>query len=214
MMQTVKKISTNGIKYLAPLTGSPDWYWGTDYTDGDLYEAEELWQNGHRIRQNRVILVRRDTGEVIEPVRAKPGQYFGQAGFADGRPLLLLADFPADEIRLLAYDAGADAVEPIVTIPRSAVKDCYNLMPHLSPLCLTRQTGDTFEIVWPERVSFPIEPQEGFCFRDGERLYFEKWFEDPDYRTELVVRDLTGAVLEQYPGTGQQMPDGQLWILR
>ena len=209
----VKRIPTGGIGYLHPLTGSPDWYWGTDHTHGDLYEAEELWQNGRPIRQNRLILVRRETGEVLEPIRAKPGQYFGQPGFADGRPLLLLADFPAGEIRLLACSAEADTVEPIVTLPRSAVKDCYNLMPHLSPLCLTRQTADTFEIVWPERVSFPIAPQETFCFRDGERLYFERWYEDPDYRTEVVVRDLDGNILDQRPGAAQQMPDGQLWTL-
>ena len=85
----------------------------------------------HRIRQNRVILVRRDTGEVIEPVKAREGQYFGQPGFADGQPLLLLADFPAGEIRLLAYDPETNAAGPIVILPRSAVKDCYNLMPHL-----------------------------------------------------------------------------------
>ena len=209
----VKRIPTGGIGYLHPLTGSPDWYWGTDHTHGDLYEAEELWQNGRPIRQNRLILVRRETGEVLEPIRAKPGQYFGQPGFADGRPLLLLADFPAGEIRLLACSAEADTVEPIVTLPRSAVKNCYNLMPHLSPLCLTRQTADAFEIVWPERVSFPIAPQETFCFRDGERLYFERWYEDPDYRTEVVVRDLDGNILDQRPGAAQQMPDGQLWTL-
>ena len=209
----VKRIPTGGIGYLHPLTGSPDWYWGTDHTHGDLYEAEELWQTGRPIRQNRLILVRRETGEVLEPIRANPGQYFGQPGFADGRPLLLLADFPAGEIRLLACSAEADTVEPIVTLPRSAVKNCYNLMPHLSPLCLTRQTADAFEIVWPERVSFPIAPQETFCFRDGERLYFERWYEDPDYRTEVVVRDLDGSILDQRPGAAQQMPDGQLWTL-
>ena len=209
----VKRIPTGGIGYLHPLTGSPDWYWGTDHTHGDLYEAEELWQTGRPIRQNRLILVRRETGEVLEPIRANPGQYFGQPGFADGRPLLLLADFPAGEIRLLACSAEADTVEPIVTLPRSAVKNCYNLMPHLSPLCLTRQTADAFEIVWPERVSFPIAPQETFCFRDGERLYFERWYEDPDYRTEIVVRDLDGNILDQRPGAAQQMPDGQLWTL-
>ena len=207
----VKRIPTGGIGYLHPLTGSPDWYWGTGFTHGDLYEAEELYHDGHPIRQNRLILVRRETGEVCEPVRAKPGQYFGQPVFADGHVVLLLADFPADEICLLSFDT--DNVEPVVTIPRSAVKDCYNLMPHLSPLCLTRQTADTFEIVWPERVSFPIQPQETFCFRDGERLYFERWYEDPDYRTEVVVRDLDGSILDQRPGAAQQMPDGQLWTL-
>lgn len=209
-MHQVKNIPTSGISYLEPLTGRPGWYWGMDYTHGDLYEAEELYRDGHRIRHSRLILVRRETGEVIEPVKAKPGQYFGAPVFSDGRPVLLLVDFPAEEIRVLAYDGD---IKPIVTLPLSAVPDCYNLMLHRSPLCLTRQTGDAFQIVWPEQVSFPIAAQETFCFRAGERLYFSKWFEDPDYREELVVRDLTGAVLAQRPGTAQTMPDGQLWTL-
>lgn len=213
-MRGVKTVETGGISYLAPLTGSPDWYWGTDHTHGDLYEAEELYRDGHRIRQNRVILVRRDTGAVYEPVQAKPGQYFGAPVFRDGRPVLLLADFPAGELRVLAYDADADAVEPVVTLPKRAVEDCYNLMLHLDPLCLTRQTGEAFELIWPERASFSIAPQETFCFRAGERLYFEKWFEDPDYRTEIIVRDLTGKLLDRHPGSAQLMPDGQLWILK
>ena len=211
MMQEIKTIPTGGIAYLEPLTGSPVWYWGTDHTHGDLYEAEELYLDGHPIRQNRLILVQRETGAVIEPVRAKPGQYFGAPVFADGCPVLLLADFPAGEIRVLQIDDGA--VTPLVTLPRDIVKDCYNLMLHLTPLCLTRQTGDTFEIVWPERVTFSIPPQETFCFRDGGRLVFERWYEDPDYRTEVVVRDLAGEILEQRPGAAQQMPDGQRWIL-
>ena len=110
-MQTANKIPTGGIAYLEPLTGSPDWYWGTDHTHGDLYEAEELYLDGHPVRQNRLILVRRETGAVVEPVRAKPGQYFGAPVCADGSPVLLLADFPAGEIRVLRYDG---AVTPLV----------------------------------------------------------------------------------------------------
>ena len=128
--------------------------------------------------------------------------------------MLLLVDFPAGELCVVAWDADTDAAQTLMTLPRSAVTDCYNLMLHPAPLCLTRQTADMFEIVWPERVSFPIAPQETFCFRDGERLYFEMWFEDPDYRTEVVVRDLTGARLDRFPGSAQLMPDGQCWILK
>ena len=211
MMQDVETVRTNGITFLEPLTGSPDWYWGTDHTHGDLYEAEELWRDGHRIRQNRLILVRRETGEVIEPVAARPGQYFGAPVYADGHPVLLLVDFPAGEIRVLAYDGN---VEPVVTLSRDAVGDCYNLMLHRSPLCLTRQTGEAFQIVWPERVTFPIAPQETFCFRAGGQLYFERWYEDPDYRTEVIVRSLSGGRLDQYAGSAQSMPDGQHWVLK
>ena len=41
----IKKIHTGGITYIQPLTGTDEWYWGTDYTSGDLYEAEELYRD-------------------------------------------------------------------------------------------------------------------------------------------------------------------------
>ena len=49
----------------------------------------------------------------------------------------------------------------------------------------------------------------------GDRLYFSAWFEDPDYREEVVVRSFaTGAVAERIPGALMEMPDGQRWIRR
>ena len=88
-------------------------------------------------------------------------------------------------------------------------------MLHISPLMLARQAADNeFQIVWPERVSFPIDPHDSFDFRDGDRLYFSRWQEDPDYREESVVRDLTtGEVLEVRPGALMELPDGQVWRL-
>ncbi len=210
----IKEIKTGGISYLAPLSGSADWYWGTDFTSGDLYEAEELWRDGHRIRQNRLILVHWPDGRVVEPVRAEEGQYFGLPAYDSGAPVILLADFPGKEIRLLRYDDGSGSVTPIVTLPRSAVEDCYNLMPHVSPLCLTRQTADRFQVLWPDRADFSIHPAESFCFRDGERLFFSRWYEDPDYREEVVVRRMPdGAILEQFRGALNDMPDGSQWLL-
>ena len=94
---TIKRINTGGISYLAPLTGSREWYWGTDYTSGDLYEAEELFRDGHRIRQNRLIFVHYPDGRVVEPVQAREGQYFGRPAW-DGGVVILLADFPAETL--------------------------------------------------------------------------------------------------------------------
>ena len=98
---TIKRINTGGISCLHPLTGSRDWYWGTDCTSGDLYEAEELYRDGHRIKQNRLIFVHYPDGRTAEPVQAKAGQYFGLPACDGGDPVILLADFPAEEIRLL-----------------------------------------------------------------------------------------------------------------
>ena len=216
MEQEVKivQINTGGIAYLSPLTGSRGWYWGTDYTSGDLFEAEELFRSGHRIRKNRLILVHYPDGRAVEPVKAEDGQYFGLPACDGGDPVILLADFPAGEIRLLRYDDARGEVSPIVTLPRSAVEDCYNLMPHRSPLCLTRQTADRFQIVWPDRADFPIHPAESFCFRDGDRLTFSRWYEDPDYREEVVVRRMPdGEIIAQFRGALNEMPDGQQWLL-
>jgi len=210
----IKRISTGGISYLAPLAGSAEWYWGTDYTSGDLYEAEELYRDGHRICQNRLIFVHRPDGRVAEPVSAGQGQYFGLPVCDGGDPVILLADFPAGEIRLLRYKDGCGEVTPIAILPRSAAEDCYNLMPHQSPLCLTRQTAERFQIIWPERADFAIHPAETFCFREGDRLWFSRWYEDPDYREEVVVRSFPdGRIVDRFRGSLNAMPDGQQWLL-
>ena len=52
-------------------------------------------------------------------------------------------------------------------------------------------------------------------FRDGDRLYFTLWHEDPDYWEEIVVRSLPdGAILEKFPGSIHTMPNGERWLLR
>ena len=210
----IKEIDTGGITHLEALAGSGGWYWGSDYTSGDLYEAEELFRSGHRIRCNRLIFVHSPEGRVEEPVPPADGQYFGRPVWDQEAIVFLLADFPAGELRLLRFDPGEGRVSPLLTLPLSAVEDCYNLMPHVSPLTLTRQTAERFQIIWPEKADFPIHPAESFCFREGERLYFSRWYEDPDYREEVVVRRVPdGAVLEQFRGTLDLMPDGQQWLL-
>ncbi len=209
----IRKIKTGGIGYLEPFPGSGGWYWGTDYTSGDLYEAEELWRDRHRIRQNRLIFADAD-GNVYEPVPPAEGCYFGRPAYDDGRIVILLADFPEGKVKLLAWDREKEELSGTAEIPLDEIEDCYNLMPQGDPLMVTRQAGDHFEIVWPERVRFSIGPSESFCFRDGERLYFSRWIEDPDYREEVVVRTLPdGAIAEVFDGSINCMPDGEMWIL-
>lgn len=210
----IQEIHTGGITYLEPLSGSGGWYWGTDWTSGDLYEAEELHRDGRPVRQNRLIFVHYPDGRLVEPVPAREGCYFGRPVWDGVGPVLLLADFPAGALRLLRYDGALGAVTPVVTLPRSAVPDCCNLTPHMSPLTLCRQGKDRFQIVWPERADFAIHPRESFCFRAGDRLLFSRWYEDPDYREEVVERRMPdGAVVSRRRGTLYTMPDGRGWLL-
>ena len=211
----MKRIITNGITNLEPLTGSNEWYWGADYASGDLYEAEELFRSGHPIRKNRLVLVRRPEGTVYEPVCAKPGQYLGRPAYHNGQVALLLVDFPKEEICIFSFDEAERTTEPLAVLPLSIVADCYNLMLEAPPLMLTRSAHDNqFQIIWPERRDFAIEDHEFFEFLEGNRLYTSVWYEDPDYREEVLVRDYdTGEVLERIPGSIRQMPDGQNWLL-
>ncbi len=211
----MKRIITNGITNLEPLAGSSEWYWGTDYASGDLYEAEELFRSGHPIRKNRLILVRRPEGTVYEPVHAKPGQYLGRPVYHNGQVVLLLVDFPQEKIHILIFRETDGTTEPLAMLPLSIVEDCYNLMLEASPLILTRSAHDNkFQILWPERRDFAIEDHEIFEFLEGNRLYTSAWYEDPDYREELLVRDYdTGELLERIPGNFRRMPDGQNWLL-
>lgn len=211
----MKRIVTNGITNLEPLIGSCDWYWGADYASGDLYEAEELFRSGHPVQKNRLILVHRPEGTVYEPVRTEPGQYLGRPVYHEGQVVLLLVDFQKAEIRILLFRETDGTTEPLAVLPLSIVTDCYNLMLEASPLLLTRSAHDNqFQILWPERRDFAIEDHEVFEFLEGNRLYTSVWYEDPDYREEVLVRDYnTGEVLERIPGNFRRMPDGQSWLL-
>lgn len=216
MTHDLKPIPTGGLTNLAELPGSDGWYWSCDYASGDLYEAQELFASGHPIKRNRLLFLHYPEGRVVEPMKAEEGQYFGAPAFWAGQLHLLLVDFPAAAIRIFRYDddAGQTALE--AQVPLGAVQDCYNLMLHASPLMLTRQGSENlFQILWPEQGAFSIGHRESFCSREGDRLYFTRWFEDPDYRDEVVIRRFPdGAILETFPGTLWEMPDGQRWVLQ
>lgn len=154
----MKRIITNGITNLEPLPGSSEWYWGADYASNDLYEAEELFRSGHPIEKNRLVLVHCPEGTVYEPVRTKSGQYLGRPVYHNGRVVLLMVDFPKEEIRILTFHEAEETTEPLAVLPLSIVADCYNLMLEASPLMLTRSAHDNqFQIIWPERRDFAIE---------------------------------------------------------
>ena len=211
----MKPIDLQGITNMELLRGGTDeWYWATDYIHGDLYEAEELFRTGHPVRSNRLYLIHYPDGTVYEPVTAVAGQYMGYPVYDNGAIALLSVNFPEGIIRILCF--RPDELSEIARIPLTTVKDCYNLMLHANPLTLTRQPGDhTIELLWPEQKRFSIEARESLNFRDGDKLYFTIWYEDPDYREETVVRSLRdGSILDRYTGDIRIMPNGEKWLIK
>ena len=211
----MKPINTKGITYLEKLEGTTKWYWGTDYIHGDLYEAEELFNNNHKIKSNTLLFVSYPDGKVIEPIKAQDGQYFGRPIYYNNNIIILIVDFNKQLIKLEQYDDITSEIVNTVSIPLSEVKDCYNLMLNTYPLMLTREGNENvFEIIYPNKIQFPIGNGESFYFRKDDHLYFSVWVEDEQYREEVIIRDInTGDIIEKKAGAITVMPDGQVWLL-
>lgn len=248
-----KEINLHGITYLQPLSvGTSEWYYGMDYTSGDLYEAEEIYEEKGKVRGNRLCLVHYPDGTIYEPMPARENLAIGEPVYVRGEDRIAFpaVDFAEGtitiwEVRCEALPAAghepageqeaAQSPAPVVPqtedgsrseaswkhlhklaeLPLSSIDNCYNLRLHVWPLTLSRQPNDgVFELVWPERRSIAVDERESFFYREGDRLYFNRWYEDPDYREETLIRSAaTGEVLEQLPGDIQIMPGGELWHL-
>lgn len=215
MVNKMKKIDIQGITYIESLAGSSEWYWGSDYIHGDLYEAEELFKMGHKVKSNRLVFVHYPDGSVVEPIKLQAGQYFGRPVYDNNNIVMLYVDFPYKQINLIQYNDKSGKTAPLTAVPLENVKNCYNLLLNQSPLMLTRQGREnTFEIIYPEKTEFAIGACESFYFREGDKLFFSAWYEDSDYREEVIIREIiTGRIVEKIPGSIRVMPDGQKWVL-
>lgn len=210
-----KYINTGGIQFIRRMEGTECWYWGTDVTDGDLYEAQELYETHHEKSCSRLVLVKYPEGEVYEPVERRVGLYFGVPVFHEGKVNILAVDFPQKKILLLKAGEDMKDVSVAASLKLSAVRDCYNLRLITEPLSIIRQGGENmFQIVWPRRAEFCIDSAESIDHREGSELVFSKWYEDPDYREETVIRSYpSGEIVKRIRGSVYAMKDGTNWIV-
>ena len=73
----MKAIDIHGMTNMELVRGETDeWYWATDYIHGDLYEAEELFRQGHPVRSNRLYLIHYLDGTVYEAVSSTNRSHF------------------------------------------------------------------------------------------------------------------------------------------
>ncbi len=196
----MKIINTNGITYLERFESSAEWYWGTDYASGDLYEAEELYRSGHCFEPNRLIFVHYPDGEVFEPIAPKKYQYFGTPVLINKYIYILIVNFKEEIIKINKWENKTIKTEKEIKL--NAIKDCYNLRIEGTPLTLIRQGDDNqFQILWPDCIEFSIGNRESFMFRENNQLIFSEWHEDPDYREEINIRNYSdGKIINKLPG--------------
>ena len=215
----MKTIGTDGITNIEPVPGATsEWYFGMDNEHGDLCEAEEIFLQGRVVKGRKFCLVHYPDGQVFFPVPKQEGHYCERPVFLDGAIYIHDVDFPKGSIRIVRFGCDDHKVSIHAELPLASVKDCYNLQLHIAPLTLSRQDGSRFEIIWPEKKSFTIDHHDSFFLRDGEKLFFNRWYEDGDgddymYWEDTIVTDLSGKEIESLPGDVMRMPDGELWHL-
>ena len=216
----MKTIETNGITYIKPVPGATgEWYFGTDYEQGDLYEAQEIFRDGYTVKGRELCLVHYPDGQVFYPVPKMEGRYNESPVFFEGGIFIIEVDFPNEIIKIIRFDCNDHQVSIHEELPLTVVEDCYNLQLHIAPLMLSRQCGNVLEIVWPEKKSVLMGEHESFFLRDEEKLFFNKWHEEGDgadykYWEETIVRDLNGNEIETLPGDVMLMPNGEIWNLK
>lgn len=211
----MKRIDTKGIQYLEAVEGTAEWYFAISYPAGDMYEAEELYQDGREVEGTVLLLIHYPDGKVYQPVECRKNQCLGRPVYSDGKLCFAGVDFYLAQVRVYGFDGENHELTVLHEMPLSEIKTCYNLMVHGRTLMLSGQgPGNDFEIYWPERKSYNIRMSESFFYREDNRLYFSAWYEDPDYREELIVRDVeTGEIIEQTPGDMFIMPNGEKWYV-
>lgn len=80
----MKTLETDGITYIEPVPGATsEWYFGVDYENGDLYEAEKLFNDGHPVKGRKLCIVHYPDGEVFFPVPKTEGHYSEKPVFVD-----------------------------------------------------------------------------------------------------------------------------------
>ncbi|HHX66736.1 hypothetical protein [Miniphocaeibacter sp.] len=225
----IKKIENISGEYLEKVEGTNEWYFQSHFKGEviDLYEVEGLYKGGYNFEGKNIRIIHFPDGEVYIPFSLQENVYI-ENPLWDGEIFWILrVDFSNELIEIWKYFPKEDKLEKETVVFLSEIRDCYNLKIQLNPITLYRQDGVILDIIWPEKKIIEMEDSESFYYRDNDKLYFNKWIEEPyfynsseevavkyHYYEEVVVRDLkTGKVKSRFKGSMVRMPNGTFWLV-
>ena len=180
--------------YFENIEGTSEWYYShvSSKSFCDLYEAEEIVNDGYTFVGMGCALIHYPDGKVFKPFEIRENIYVEKPVFLNGKIYFLEVDFDKKVMRVIYIDSeelissnfedGKESnedkfcnisIEDIkhveAEISLSEVEDCYNLMLKISPMMITRAGNDGyFEIIYPEKKRYNIDVREGFDFRNGD----------------------------------------------
>ena len=178
----------------------------------DFYDLVE-WSKAGGYQGSVILFYDFETGAVYEPFSKKRNVVYSNPVYAKGWYYFLQGDYDEKKIILYRYIPG-ELPEKETELSTEAV-ELYNL----------RLIGNrTFECYYPERISFPVSPQESVAFMEDGKIYIEKWIEEGwdeeaqcatdqyHYYDKVIVKDGNGNMLSEEVGSLYQAADGTWWI--
>ena len=101
--------------------------------------------------------------------------------------------------------------------------ELYNLRIVGNPVHIISQKEE-LRCYYPENFSFTLQPNEGVCLIENDKVYVEAWVEEGwddendcatneyNYYNKVIVRDFHGNIISEEVGAMHQAADGTWWI--
>ncbi len=197
-----------------PAEGTDRWYIGFHYGGEpmDLDEAAEVFARGCVFPGTVPYVLRLEDAALFRPFPQQLNLYYTKPVWDRDAFGILAADFGRKRLLLYRYVPESEP-ELLAELPLGPSETLSNLRLLASPWTIAC-SDEYFQVLWPERLRFPLLLGETVQYRDGDRLYSWRWVEEPYYRELLVTRSFkTGELLSCEPGNVYRMPNGELWKL-
>ena len=203
------------VLWMEQTEGTDEWYVGMHYGGGpyEIYEAEDMISMGLGFSGNQIYFIHYPDGEVYAPLKKKENVYYERPVWDEDRFGIAAVHFGKREVIIYSFMPGKE-VQILHKIPLTDIHDCYNLRIEASPLTLSRQKDQVYEILWPEKKRFAVKENDSMIYRDGNTLYFSRWAETPEYLEYVVAVNVeTGEEISVEKGNLYRMPDGSFWLV-
>lgn len=206
-------------KYIEKIIGQDRFAFAHSDTS-DFYDLIE-WAKSGGYQGSIIMFFDFNTGNVYRPFMKRRNVVYSNPVYIGGFYYLLQGDYDKKKIILYRY-LPEEILEKVTELSTEEV-NLYNLRIVGEPLHIISQE-DTFVCYYPEKICFPIEPNETVAFMEADKIYFEAWVEEGwddandcatdsyNYYNKVIVKDYKGNTLSEDVGFIYQAADGTWWI--
>lgn len=200
--------------YPEKIEGTSQWFYGQVTPCSEAYEVPAY--NGN-YSGTRLYIFNIDR-KVYEPFKQEKNVFINPPVYSNKHNSFEIVrfDFNKSLIQAFEYVPEPERLTPLVELAMSEFDDIVNIRIIKEPFTLIKYDGlnDSVRFIWPEERQYQLEVNEILCFLDDGMLITTKWYEDPDYREEVIFRNsATGEVVDRKAGYISVMPNGEKWLM-